>query len=67
MRKELREAIIEYNKKVLESDEKASDLDVIVKEILKLPYGQLKNVLTTEVLEVLAKYGISLIGEEASE
>lgn len=36
---------------------KASDLDVIVEQIMKLPYGQLKKVLTDEVMAVLAKYG----------
>ena len=36
---------------------KASDMDIIVAEIMKLPYGQLKKVLTEPVLEVLAKYG----------
>lgn len=37
--------------------EKASDLDVLVAEIMKLPPGQLKKVLTDEVLAVLEKYG----------
>lgn len=36
---------------------KATDLDVIVSEIMNLPYGQLKKVLTYPVLEVLKKYG----------
>ena len=40
-----------------EKKEKASDLDVIVTEIMKLPYGQLKKVLTDEVMAVLKKYG----------
>lgn len=40
-----------------EKKEKASDLDIIVSEIMKLPYGQLKKVLTDEVMAVLAKYG----------
>ena len=40
-----------------EKKEKASDLDVIVAKVMKLPYGQLKKVLTDEVLAVLAKYG----------
>ena len=42
---------------IAEKKEKASDLDVIVAEIMKLPYGQLKKVLTDEVLAVLVKYG----------
>lgn len=36
---------------------KASDLDVIVSQIMTLPYGQLKKVLTDDVIAVLAKYG----------
>ena len=42
---------------ILDKKEKASDLDVIVSEVMKLPYGQLKKVLTDEVTAVLAKYG----------
>ena len=38
--------------------EKVSDLEIIVGEVLKLPYGQLKKVLTAEVLAVLEKYGL---------
>lgn len=57
MKKELRDKILAYNKSVKEKGEKATDLDVIVSEIMKLPYGQLKKVLTDEVLEVLKKYG----------
>lgn len=57
MKKELRDKIIAFNKSVKEKGEKASDLDIIVSEIMKLPYGQLKKVLTDEVLVVLKKYG----------
>lgn len=57
MRPELRERILAYNKAAAVKTEKASDLDVIVSQIKKLPYGQLKKVLTGEVLAVLAKYG----------
>ena len=39
--------------------DKANDLDVIVSKIMELPYGQLKKVLTEEVLTVLEKYGYS--------
>lgn len=42
---------------ISEKKEKASDLDIIVAEVMKLPYGQLKKVLTGEVLAVLARYG----------
>lgn len=57
MKPELREKIIAYNKSVKEKGEKATDLDIIVAEIMKLPYGQLKKVLTEDVMAVLAKYG----------
>ena len=40
-----------------EKKEKATDLDIIVSQMMKLPYGQLKKVLTDEVLAVLKKYG----------
>lgn len=56
--KELRAKIIAYNKAAKEKADKASDLDIIVSEIMKLPYGQLKKVLTEDVLAVLAKYGV---------
>ena len=42
---------------IAEKKTKATDLDIIVEQIMKLPYGQLKKVLTEEVLAVLAKYG----------
>ena len=57
MKKELRERIYAFNKNRAEKDEKATDLDIIVAEIMKLPYGQLKKVLTDDVMAVLEKYG----------
>lgn len=42
---------------IREKKEKASDLDVMIAQIMELPYGQLKKVLTEEVMAVLAKYG----------
>lgn len=57
MKPELKAKIIAYNKVVAEKTEKATDLDILVAEIMKLPYGQLKKVLTDEVMAVLAKYG----------
>lgn len=59
MKKELREKIVAYNRSVKEKGEKASDLDIIVAELMKLPPGQLKKVLTEEVIAVLNKYGIT--------
>lgn len=50
-------AAIKRKMEIDAADEKANDLDIIVSEIMKLPYGQLKKVLTPEVMEVLRKYG----------
>lgn len=50
-------AAIKRRMEIDAADEKANDLDIIVSEIMKLPYGQLKKVLTPEVMEVLKKYG----------
>lgn len=58
MREELRNKIISYNISVVERTEKAVDLMIIVNELKKLPPGQLKKVLTAEVIAVLEKYGI---------
>lgn len=60
MKKELRDKIIAYNKSVKEKADKASDMDIIVEALSKLPQGQLKKVLTDDVLAVLAKYGIDI-------
>ena len=60
MKKELREKILAYNKSVKEKGEKASDMDVIVAAISKLPPGQLKKVLSDEVINALKKYGVEL-------
>ena len=59
MKPELRKKIIAYNKAVAEKSEKATDLDILVASIMTLPYGQLKKVLTDEVMAVLKKYGYS--------
>ena len=58
--KELRARIIAFNKAAAERKDKATDLDVLVAAFAKLPPGQLKKVLTDDVLAVLAKYGIAL-------
>lgn len=57
MKPELREKIITFNKVAAARKEKAEDLDILVAAILKLPPGQLKKLLTGEMLEVLKKYG----------
>ena len=57
MTKELRAKILAYNRSLKETREKAQDVDILVGELLKLPPGQLKKVLTDEVVAVLRKYG----------
>lgn len=57
MKPELKAKIIAYNKSVKEKADKATDLDILVAEMMKLPYGQLKKVLSDEVMAVLKKYG----------
>lgn len=60
MKKELRERIIAFNKAAAERQEKASNLDIIIAAFAALPPGQLKKVLTDEVVEVFAKYGVTI-------
>ena len=60
MKKELREKIIAYNKAVKAKAEKASDMDVMISALAKLPPGQLKKVLTDEVIAILKKYGVTI-------
>lgn len=60
MRPDLRKKILAYNKAVAERGEKASDLDILVAAMAKLPPGQLKKVLSEEVCAVLVKYGLEI-------
>lgn len=60
MKHDLRNRILAYNKAVAEQREKASDMDIIVEAFAKLPPGQLKKVLTEEVIVVLNKYGANI-------
>lgn len=52
-----KEKVLAYNREVAVKKEKAEDLDVLVQEMSKLPPGQIKKVLTDEVIAVLKKYG----------
>lgn len=60
MKKELREKIIAYNKSVKEKAEKASDMEIMISALAKLPHGQLKKVLTDDIIAILAKYGVEI-------
>ena len=60
MKPELRSRIIAFNKSVKEKGDKATDLDVLIAKIMELPPGQLKKVLSEDVMEILRKYGVEV-------
>ena len=60
MKPELRARIIAFNKAAAERKDKADDLDIIVAAFAKLPPGQLKKVLTDDVIAVLNKHGTNI-------
>lgn len=59
MNPELREKILAYNRAAAERQGKADDMDVLIRAFLRLPPGQLKKILTDDVMTVLAKYGVT--------
>lgn len=59
---DLKEKIAVIRARFAEKKQRSADLDIIVAEVMDLPYGQLKKVLTPAVLEVLAKYGYGEVG-----
>lgn len=54
---DMKEKISVIRQSFAEKKEKATDLDILVSKIMELPYGQLKKVLSDDVLAVLEKYG----------
>lgn len=52
-----RKKLNELKAQITEQRTKATDMDVLVSALLELPPGQLKKVLTEDVMAVLAKYG----------
>ena len=59
MKPELREKILAYNRAAAQRQDKADDMEVLINAFLRLPPGQLKKILTEEVMAVLAKYGLT--------
>ena len=43
--------------RIHEKQAKSTDLDILIEKILALPPGQLKKILTDDILAILAKYG----------
>jgi hypothetical protein len=65
MKKELREKVIAHNKRVSEQKDKATDADILIGALLKMPHGQLKKILDDDsVIAVLKKYGYDADGGE---
>lgn len=58
MKPELRERIIAYNQKVSADASVAKDMRTIAAAMSNLPPGQLKKVLSEDVIAVLKKYGV---------
>ena len=58
MRPELRKRIIAYNQAVAADASAAADMRAIAAVMAKLPPGQLKMVLTQDIIDILAKYGV---------
>ena len=60
MKPELRERIIAYNRKVAADSAAAADMRTIAAAMKNLPPGQLKKVLSENVIAVMKKYGVEL-------
>jgi hypothetical protein len=58
IRKELKDKILAYNRESAKQNEKSSDMDTLIAALGRLPWGQLKKLLTDDVVAVLNKYGI---------
>lgn len=55
-----RKKVLAYNRTRKEQDGKASDMDVVIRRLAKLPPGQLKKLMEDEELcAVLRKYGVA--------
>ena len=62
MRPELRKRIIAYNQAVAADASAAADMRAIAAAFAKLPPGQLKKVLSEEIIAILKKYGVTIDG-----
>ena len=58
MRPELRKRIIAYNQAVAADASAAADMRAIAATFTQLPPGQLKKVLTQDIIDILAKHGV---------
>ena len=58
MKPDLRNRIIAYNQAVAADSAAAADMRTIAAAFTNLPHGQLKKVLSDDILAILAKYGV---------
>lgn len=58
MRPELRKRIIAYNQAVAAEASAAADMRDIAAALARLPLGQLKKVVTQDIMDILGKYGV---------
>lgn len=58
MKPDLRKRIIAYNQAVAADSAAAADMRTIAAAFANLPPGQLKKVLSDDILAILAKYGV---------
>ena len=50
----------EYNRKLAEEREAAADMQAIAEKLAQLPPGQIKKILSEDVLAILRKYGVNM-------
>lgn len=60
MKPELKEKILAYNRIIKEKKEKATDMEIIIAAFSKLPPGQLKKILTEDIVAIFKKYGVEI-------
>ena len=53
-----KEKVLAFNRAAAAKGEKASDLEKLIAAMAQLPPGQLKKVLTEDMLFILEKYGV---------
>ena len=58
MKPEMRKRIIAYNQAVAADASAAADMRTMAEAFAQLPPGQLKKVLTDEIITILEKYGV---------
>ena len=58
--KDRKNQIFAYNRQKAADSSAAADMHKIAAAISRLPKGQLKKVLSDEIVEILAKYGVEV-------